>query len=187
MHGQITDDRVPASALTMPGRAARSPFAGWGLLVGWCVMVSTAFFILFGSAGAGTAKGHISDADALAISTWLKASPDYRPGRTTVARIATAGCRCDPMTSGQWQDVQARWSKRATTLYEVAAPDRTPPSLAHVEIAIADAAGRLVYAGPFDASPMCGNRPAMDIVIASAHNTSARTAISTATSSCHCA
>lgn len=163
---------------------SRSRFAGWSVLTVWCAGIAIAFSMLFGSLEAGPTRSVLSDNDARLVSTWLQASPEYRPGRATVARFGPAGCSCDPMSTDQWQGLLTRWSRRHTTLYEIDTPIRRPASLAHVEIAIADAEGRLVYAGPFDNSPMCGSRPAMDVVIARAHTLSSTS--TAATSPCSC-
>lgn len=169
-----------------PAAKAASPVAGWGVLATWCVTVGMSFSFLFGNLEAKTAVSAMSDLDAGQVSAWLKQSPDFRPGRTTVARIGAARCSCDPMTREQWQGLRARWSDRETTFYDVAAPTRRSGSLANIEIAIADTAGRLVYAGPFDDSPMCGNRSAMDAFVARAHTASTAAPTIPSTRACSC-
>lgn len=166
--------------------SARGSRTGWGVLLAWCLVVGMSFWTILGASHAGTAATTLTAPETALIGSWITTSPNYRPGRPTVAWLGDGACTCEPAASEHWQRLRARWGRRNTALYELDPQLRRPQTLAHVEIVVADAAGRPVYAGAFENRPMCGNTTEMDVIVASAHALPTSLPARTSNRTCEC-
>lgn len=140
---------------------------GWSVLAGWVSVMVVAFALLWTSARPAVA-GSLGERDAVLMRDWLRAQPGFREGRASIAWVQGDRCGCPGIDESRWPTLQARWRDADADVYRITPAGGLPGRLSHVEVVIADARGEPVYAGAYDATPVCGGRTTTDLLLAAA-------------------
>jgi hypothetical protein len=160
MNGPSLED---AGAIAAPPIDA--PVAGraaWFLVTFWLLGTAGAFwfFELRGEPLQGTIAQSFALAAAAPVEAWYRefVGPNAAPGaRFTLVRLHAPQCACDRDNSSATQKIEAEFQPRGVRFMDVADERlRTLGVTAAPAALVFDAAGRLVYYGPYGSSSWCG-------------------------------
>jgi hypothetical protein len=194
---------APATAASAPATVASAPAtAAWFLLALWLLGTAGAFwfFELGDQPLAGTAIQSFALAAPAPVETWFReqaaamgasgasAAAQGAAAAVTLVRLHAPHCACDRAMAAASATIEARFEPRGVRFLDTADRRLRAAGVTAAPAAlIFDAAGRLVYYGPYGNTAWCGTSGALvDGVLEHALRGVARFTTAPATRGCFC-
>lgn len=138
------------------GKGRSGPWLPWAVTAAWLLGSGIGLWHL---QSGPTQAGEVGTATlpSLAAEQWLAARA---PSGLTVVSILTPGCTCNANTARHVAQIEAGYAPRGVRLVRAERTAQAEGELAWAgptpAAAVYDAAGRLVYLGPYSTSAWCG-------------------------------